>query len=52
MNILERVVGDFGDKRRWREYRARVAALPADCSIAAEAVERYLLHFGATAGDV
>lgn len=25
-NLIERVVGDFGDKRRWRACKARLAA--------------------------
>ncbi len=52
MNIIEKVVGDFGDKRRWREYTARLKALPPGCRTAAQAIERYLLHFGATDGDI
>lgn len=52
MNIIEKVVGDFGDKRRWREYTARIKALPPGYRTAAQAIERYLLHFGATDGDI
>lgn len=52
-NFLERVVGDFGDKRRWREYRARVRAMPAPYRTAVEAIERYLGYYGAIAkGDI
>lgn len=52
MNLLEKVVGDFGDKRRWLRYTARVKALPPGYRRAAQALERYLLYFGATEGDL
>jgi DNA-binding ferritin-like protein (Dps family) len=41
----------IGDKRRWREYKARVRQLPADYRTAVEAIERYLMHFGPVDGD-
>jgi DNA-binding ferritin-like protein (Dps family) len=40
-----------GDKRRWREYKARTKALPPTYRAAADAVERYLLYIGASDGD-
>lgn len=50
---IEKILGDFGDKRRWREYKNRVKALPPGYGTAAEAVERYLMYAGAlTRGDV
>lgn len=36
----------FGDKRRWREYKARTKLLPADYRTAIDAVERYLTYTG------
>jgi hypothetical protein len=33
----------IGDKRRWRQYKARVRQLPPNYRMAAEAIERYLL---------
>jgi len=45
--LIEKIVGDFGDKRRWREYKARVKALPAPYRTSVEAIERYLTYFGA-----
>lgn len=52
-SIIEKVVGDFGDKRRWREYKARVKAMPAPYRITCEGVERYLLYYGSIAkGEV
>ena len=51
--FIEKVVGDFGDKRRWREYKARVQELPADYRTTVDALERYLMYAGAMSkGDV
>ena len=51
--FIEKIVGDLGDKRRWRQYKARVKALPTTYRTTAEALERYLTYFGAiTKGDV
>jgi DNA-binding ferritin-like protein (Dps family) len=36
----------IGDKRRWRQYRARVRQLPPNYQTAVEAVQRYLMYFG------
>ena len=56
MNIksfAEKVVGDLGDKKRWRAYKARTRQLPDNYRTAIEALERYLMYFGAvTRGDV
>jgi DNA-binding ferritin-like protein (Dps family) len=35
-----------GDKRRWRQYKARTRALPESYRTAVEGIERYLMHFG------
>jgi DNA-binding ferritin-like protein (Dps family) len=40
----------IGDKRRWREYKARTRRLPASYRMAVDALERYLLHFGPADG--
>jgi DNA-binding ferritin-like protein (Dps family) len=51
--FIERIVGDLGDKRRWRQHRARVKALPSNYRATVEALERYLTYFGMiTKGDV
>ena len=51
--FMEKVLGGFGDKRRWRQYRARSAAMPEPHRTAVLALERYLMHYGAIAkGDV
>ncbi len=36
----------IGEKRRWRQYQARVKALPEPYRSAADAIERYLMSFG------
>jgi DNA-binding ferritin-like protein (Dps family) len=40
-----------GDKRHWREYKARVKKLPPNYRAAVEAIERYLMHFGPLEAD-
>ena len=51
--FIEKVVGDLGDKKRWREYKARIKALPPNYHTAIEALERYLMYFGSiTNGDL
>lgn len=51
--VIEKVVGDLSDKRRWREYKRRVKELPANYRTTVEALERYLMYFGAiTKGDI
>jgi len=41
----------IGDKRRWRQYKARVRQLPPNYRTAVDAIERYLMHFGPVDGD-
>ena len=43
MSIITRLVGD---KRRWRQYKARTRQLPESYHTAIEALERYLMCFG------
>ena len=38
----------IGQKRRWRQYKARVAGLPEGYRKAVEAIERYLMYFAAS----
>ena len=51
MSISKFVSKVIGDKRRWREYKARVSKLPANYRAAVDAIERYLMHFGSMDGD-
>jgi DNA-binding ferritin-like protein (Dps family) len=49
--FISKLANVIGDKRRWREYRARVRHLPPDYRTAVDAIERYLMHFGPMDGD-
>jgi DNA-binding ferritin-like protein (Dps family) len=40
-----------GDKRRWRQYKARMRRLPDGYRTAVEGIERYLMYFGPLDGD-
>lgn len=52
-NPIEKVVGNFEDKRRWRRHKARVKELPETYRTAEQALERYLNYFGAISrGDL
>ncbi len=44
---IEYLTGSFEDKRRWRAYKARVAALPAPYRKTTDGIERYLMYSGA-----
>ncbi len=44
--LTETVIGDLGDKRRWREYKRRAKALPEPYRTTVRAIERYLMHLG------
>ena len=49
---IEQVTGSIEQKRQYREYKARTKQLPADYHTAIDALERYLMYFGAiTKGD-
>lgn len=51
--LVEKVVGELGDKKRWWAHKDRVKQLPDSYRTAVEALERYLTYFGAiTKGDV
>jgi DNA-binding ferritin-like protein (Dps family) len=41
----------IGDKRRWRQYKARVKQLPPNYRTAVDAIERYLMYFGVLDAD-
>ena len=47
---IEKVTGDLGDKKRYKEYRNRVKQLPDGYRHTALAIERYLMNIGPT-GD-
>lgn len=52
MTFIEKLTGDLGEKRRWRQYKMRVKALPGDYREAVEAFERYLMMGGGAGGGV
>lgn len=43
---IEKVTGSLEDKKRYRQHKARVAALPTPYRTTVEAVERYLMYAG------
>ena len=51
--IIETLAGSFDEKRRWRQHKARVEQLPPTYRTAFEALQRYLMYYGAiTKGEV
>jgi DNA-binding ferritin-like protein (Dps family) len=51
-DLTSKLVGDLGDKRRWRQYKSRAKQLPPSYRTAVEAFERYLMYGGAGGGGV
>jgi DNA-binding ferritin-like protein (Dps family) len=51
MSIAKFTSRVIGDKRRWRQYKARAGALPEGHRAAVQALERYMLVFGPSDGD-
>jgi DNA-binding ferritin-like protein (Dps family) len=51
MSISKFTTKVIGEKRRWRQYKARTQRLPANYRDTVEALERYFMHFGAADGD-
>jgi len=50
---IAQITGSFRDKKRYRQYKARVGRLPANYRTAIDALSRYLNYFGAiTKGNV
>ena len=50
---IEKITGPFDQKKRYRQYKARKEALPANYRAAIDALERYLTYFGSiTKGDI
>ena len=50
-SFIESVAGTRSDKKRWKQYRARVAALPGGHRTAAEGFEHYLMRAGSQGYD-
>lgn len=51
LNISDIAAKLVGDKKSWKNYRARVDALPAGHRTAVKGLERYLMNTGTTDGD-
>jgi len=50
---IEQITGSLEQKKHYRQYKARVGQLPANYRAAIDALERYLMYFGAiTKGDI
>jgi len=50
---IEKVTGPIEEKKQYKQYKARVAQLPADYRTATAALERYLMYYGSiTKGDI
>ncbi|RBQ20732.1 hypothetical protein DP939_06540 [Spongiactinospora rosea] len=45
-HYLEMVTGSLEQKKRYKQYKARVQRLPAGHGEAVEALQRYMSHFG------
>ncbi|MEU1881510.1 DUF1048 domain-containing protein [Streptosporangium sp. NPDC020072] len=50
LKYLEVVTGSLEEKKRYRQYKARIKQLPENYRVAVEALERYLMHFGPVDG--
>ncbi|MEV4170167.1 DUF1048 domain-containing protein [Nonomuraea sp. NPDC049709] len=50
LQYLEIVTGSLEEKKRYRQYKARIKQLPENYRIVVEALERYLMHFGPADG--
>jgi len=51
MGIADATQKMIGDKKRWREFKARTHALPENYRTAVDGFTRYLMYFGAADGD-
>jgi DNA-binding ferritin-like protein (Dps family) len=49
--IVETVTGPLEQKKRYRQYKARVERLPAPYKAAVEALQRFSYYFGHGTGD-
>jgi DNA-binding ferritin-like protein (Dps family) len=50
---VDKVMETIEQKKRYRQYKARTKALPSDYRAAIDALERYLMYFGAvTRADI
>jgi DNA-binding ferritin-like protein (Dps family) len=53
INWIETITGSLKQKKQYRQYMARIEALPEPYGTAAKAFQRYIMYYaGITAGDV
>ncbi|MFI9845507.1 DUF1048 domain-containing protein [Nonomuraea sp. NPDC051941] len=52
LQYLEVVTGSLEEKRRYRQYKARIKQLPENYRTAVEAMDRYLIHTGPVEGSI
>ena len=51
-NWIEALTGSLAEKKQYRQYRARMDALPEPYATTAKALHRYFMYYGgATGGD-
>ncbi|SMH50283.1 DNA-binding ferritin-like protein (Dps family) [Rathayibacter oskolensis] len=46
--LIEKLIGDLGDKKRYRAFKARTQKLPAEYRSVLEAVEHYVYYFASS----
>jgi DNA-binding ferritin-like protein (Dps family) len=52
-NWIETVIGSLEQKKQYQRYKARIDALPEPYSIAAKALDRYLMYYaGIVDGEI
>ncbi|HTF40284.1 MAG TPA: DUF1048 domain-containing protein [Propionibacteriaceae bacterium] len=52
-NWIETITGSLEQKKQYRQYKARIEALPEPYGSAAKAFQRYFMYYaGFTAGDI
>lgn len=47
-NILDKLVGDMGEKKEWRQNEARAKALPKEYAEAYEQIKKYIWYTAGT----
>jgi DNA-binding ferritin-like protein (Dps family) len=52
MSIIEKLVGTMDDKRAFREYKRRVAALPREYNIVMSEMQNYIWNCGSLDGSL
>ena len=52
-NWIETITGSLEQKKQYKQYKARIEALPEPYGSAAKAFQRYFMYYGGiTAGDI